>query len=1288
LKLNRSARLFSAVLTLLFASALHAQGPWVKPAATPNTDVKCTSCPGKANGLLTPGYPLPLSHFIGRFLDSTATNDFQQPFRTARARQVWPVESSNRLYFTIGSSVFAYDTASFLQRLQSGEGLSSVRIVPVAGKYGWTYGSRISSFDEQIFRFDQFFYAENEDGNGWTYQITDGQDRLYWVDVDDRNLVYLAYTLYGWGIVKDDLRTDGALMTSVYQRPAEAEQSDEVQPNQIAVIKGSNGSYYAIVGDRSQFFVNVFDVTDPAHPVKKANVGHSMMSFAKSTNRDRIAITTRDGNLEIYTSDAFVNGRAPLYTASGLGNAQIHAVASDGANFYAAIDGPTLSIATFTPNASGSYDRADVTTSRWSSSTSNLRYGGGYLVQAGVTNSAADLRVFKVTNGLPQEVPFSDASGTSYFQRYYIFPASSAYTAPGFGTFYDSGVIRSGGKSYMIVTGGALGDVYELQSSATLSVTVQGAAGHANPNAPPANKIFYGDPVSFLAATTTASPVSVYWDFGNSEAVAGADPNSVGGVTGSQATHRYSGVTAPSQLPATRVVTAVSVTDSSNSATAYVTLAKPAARVNVGTTAIQSAPIVVGDVFTDASDGTMESHFDTYVIDGMTTKALPSDTVPVGTCGAHTLDFDAHYGPYTGSGPGLTSLSDLPIGVHGVSYSVLPFAATISMTPQTATLVFNASVRVSADGSVVTASQAAALQYVWEVVDASNHVVSTGPSGTGVTNVPPMTVAKSALSGRGLRAHLVITSATAIGGGCAGRGFEKAEAFSQALNAPDPVINGGCTNGAPPCSFGVASQSGIDTVADGWTYSWSIQPSTGVSSSSNSGSTFAPSFFNPGTYTVSVSVTNAVATKTVTTNVTYNGIPCQTMTDGNVFIYFTNAANTCSPVGGTCAANEAISFYASTFGYDFACASHTFTWDFGDGTTGTGQSPTHVYAASGNYTVHMTASNPQQTRTFTAVVNVNGSNGCPSMVAGNNVFISYTGPSSNCSGTSPNHTPCSASETINFTAGALNYNYSCSTHTFAWDFGDGAKATTTSLMTTHAYTAAGVFTVSLTITTPNDTATMTTNVTVTGGPCQTIIPGTNVFVSYAGTPAPAGSDCNGTNGVDCFTSETITFDVHAFPPYDFACAAHSFSWDFGDQTPHPSGMEVTHVFAGAGTYAVKLSVTVAGGATTVIPQTVKVAEKSGGGKESFPFDFTFEARSVNGILLPSEYVFTAFANDGKTTATTYLWDFGDGQATTGAAVQTHKFTEAGKHTITLKVQGFAGRVAHDLVIARHRPARH
>jgi hypothetical protein len=55
---------------------------------------------------------------------------------------------------------------------------------------------------------------------------------------------------------------------------------------------------------------------------------------------------------------------------------------------------------------------------------------------------------------------------------------------------------------------------------------------------------------------------------------------------------------------------------------------------------------------------------------------------------------------------------------------------------------------------------------------------------------------------------------------------------------------------------------------------------------------------------------------------------------------FTGSANVCQPVYKGCAAVAGI---------------YTYSWDFGDGTTGSGSSVTHTYLAKGTYLVKVTA---------------------------------------------------------------------------------------------------------------------------------------------------------------------------------------------------------------------------------------------------------------------------------------------------------------------------------------------
>jgi PKD repeat protein len=163
----------------------------------------------------------------------------------------------------------------------------------------------------------------------------------------------------------------------------------------------------------------------------------------------------------------------------------------------------------------------------------------------------------------------------------------------------------------------------------------------------------------------------------------------------------------------------------------------------------------------------------------------------------------------------------------------------------------------------------------------------------------------------------------------------------------------------------------------------------------------------------------------------------------------------------------------------------------------------------------------------------------------------------------------------------------------------------------------------------------------------------------------------------------VTFTASTFG-YDFTCGTHGFSWDFGDGTTPGSGRSTTHTYVSTGAWNLKLTITV-NGQQYVVPQTVKVVGQSPGGPvPEYAFGFLIDQIAAN------TYKFTAFSK-GSAIATTYNWNFGDGNTASGPSpIQIHQYMDSNNYTVTLSVPGVPGSVQQQLVSAasRRRPARH
>ena len=219
------------------------------------------------------------------------------------------------------------------------------------------------------------------------------------------------------------------------------------------------------------------------------------------------------------------------------------------------------------------------------------------------------------------------------------------------------------------------------------------------------------------------------------------------------------------------------------------------------------------------------------------------------------------------------------------------------------------------------------------------------------------------------------------------------------------------------------------TVSNG-TYAWDFgdgQTGTGVSTTRR--------YTRGGTFTVTLTVTSDTrATSTSSRTITVSTTLPPT------------AANfTLSPTNPSI--NQDVTFIAAGTivggpggGPGGGVIGATYTWDFGDGTTGNGQTTTHRYTRGGTFTITLRVTS-EASLTATASRQVTVSTTLPASTA--NFVFSPTDPR-------PNDT--------------VFFNASSSTAvnpSFTWDFGDGT--TGSGVAPTHVYASARTYTVTLTV---------------------------------------------------------------------------------------------------------------------------------------------------------------------------------------------------------------------------------
>ncbi|MBN8676879.1 MAG: PKD domain-containing protein [Chitinophagales bacterium] len=464
---------------------------------------------------------------------------------------------------------------------------------------------------------------------------------------------------------------------------------------------------------------------------------------------------------------------------------------------------------------------------------------------------------------------------------------------------------------------------------------------------------------------------------------------------------------------------------------------------------------------------------------------------------------------------------------------------------------------------------------------------------------------------------------------------------------------------APTAGFTVSTNAGCAPLAlqltntsstNATSYEWEFPGGNPASSSAQNPP--AVVYAVPGTYTVTLTVSNAAGNNTTTQVVVVTGGP---------------TANFTSNVAGQTATFSNASSNATAY-----------SWEFGDGGTSNDANPAHNYQADGTYTVTLTVSNDCGTSSFTqnVVINTepgagfsfNTNSGCailavnfadissgnpvswewtfeggtPSSSTAQNPSVQYFTPGvydvtlivTSVNGTtssftqndvitvngapSAGYTTAVSGNTVNFT------NTSSGATSFTWNFGDGG--TSADENPTYTYQNDGVYNVTMAATNNCGTTIFEQQVTIV-------------------TPPTSGFNYNSNAGCAPFS---VQFNNAS------SSNATSISWDFPGGTPSSSTEENPSVsWNASGIYVVTLTASNgAGSSTSTATITVGAAPSAG---------FT---SVTNGFVVN-------FSNTSSG-ADSYSWDFGDGGNGSSEANPSHTFSQPGTYEVSLTVTNDCG----------------
>ena len=467
------------------------------------------------------------------------------------------------------------------------------------------------------------------------------------------------------------------------------------------------------------------------------------------------------------------------------------------------------------------------------------------------------------------------------------------------------------------------------------------------------------------------------------------------------------------------------------------------------------------------------------------------------------------------------------------------------------------------------------------------------------------------------------------------------------FNAPSAGFGANVTSGCAALTVQFTDQSSANTT--GWNWSFS-----GGNPSSSTAQNPTVIYENAGTYSVTLEATN----------VTGNSIVTQT---DYIFVDDVPMASFSQNING--------------LNVDFTNTStngNSYSWDFGDGNSSAGFSPSHTYGMDGTYDVILSVTNNCGTVISMATVTIvtsptadfgaNVTSGCAdltvqfsdqsssnamswswSFVGGNpsasteqnptviyenagtySVTLTVTNAAGNSMMEQLNYIVVDDVPVAGFTADVNAYNVdftntTTNANSYSWDFGDGN--TSTEINPSHTYINDGMYDVVLTATNNCGLVTYTQIINISNTPTANWTSGQSVGCSVLTVQFQNQSSNNST----------------------------AWEWTFGGGNPSTSTEQnPTVVYNNSGTFSVTLiAINNQGTDTLTMTDYVVISTTPSPAFSS----------NVNGPLVNF--------NNLSTNANSYAWDFGDGNISSETD-PSHQYSLNGEYTVTLSATNDCG----------------